>query len=77
MHLTQKSEIILLLCAKASYQDALLALAELKPSIGKFFDEVMVMAEDPQIRTNRLALLLQLRKLLGMVADISLLYAII
>ena len=40
-----------------------------------FFDQVMVMAEDPAVRQNRLALLNQTRALFLEVADISLLQA--
>lgn len=38
-------------------------LARLKPIIDQFFDEVMVMAEDQQVRHNRFSLLKQLREL--------------
>ena len=37
----------------------------------RFFDEVMVMAEEPLLRTNRLALLKILGDLMNRVADIS------
>ncbi|MEQ8955152.1 MAG: glycine--tRNA ligase subunit beta, partial [Gammaproteobacteria bacterium] len=46
-------------------------LAGLKPAVDKFFDEVLVMAEDEKIRSNRLALLHGLRALFLSVADIS------
>jgi glycyl-tRNA synthetase beta chain len=36
-----------------------------------FFDQVMVMAEDPQLQKNRIALLRDLHGLMNMVADIS------
>jgi len=39
--------------------------------VDRFFTEVMVMAEDPQVRDNRLALLGQLEQLMNQVADIS------
>ena len=48
-------------------------LAELREPVDAFFDQVMVMAEDPAVRDNRLALLTFLRDLFLNVADISLL----
>lgn len=53
------------------YTDALRALAGLRSAVDRFFDEVMVMAEEPLIRQNRLALLNQLAGLMNQVADIS------
>tara|TARA_R110002126_G_scaffold16500_19_gene65894 strand:+ start:1642 stop:1782 length:141 start_codon:yes stop_codon:yes gene_type:complete len=41
--------------------------------IDRFFDEVMVNADDNAVRFNRLALLQQLRELFLQVADISVL----
>lgn len=55
------------------YQDALVELAALREPVDAFFDSVMVMAEDNQVRVNRLTLLSQLRELFLQVADISLL----
>jgi glycyl-tRNA synthetase beta chain len=43
----------------------------LRDPIDRFFDDVMVMAEDKAIRDNRLALLGELRALFLHVADIS------
>ncbi len=56
---------------KAQYQAALEALASLRAPVDRFFDEVMVMAEDAGIRENRLALLSHLHRLMNQVADIS------
>ncbi|MBS97901.1 MAG: glycine--tRNA ligase subunit beta [Oceanospirillaceae bacterium] len=61
------------LFAKGDYQPALEQLAQLQEPVDRFFDEVMVMADDPAVRANRLALLSQLRSLFLGVADISLL----
>ena len=58
---------------QANYRDGLLKLTELKDSIDAFFDGVMVNAEDPTLKNNRLALLSRLRALFLHVADISLL----
>ena len=55
------------------YDQALELLTALRETIDCFFDHVMVMAEAPDIRANRLALLQQLRALFLGVADISLL----
>ena len=61
------------LFAQANYKDGLLKLTELKESIDAFFDDVMVNAEDPSLKNNRLALLSKLRALFLQVADISVL----
>ncbi|TNH06013.1 glycine--tRNA ligase subunit beta [Testudinibacter sp. TR-2022] len=61
------------LFANGDYQTALEQLAALRQPIDNFFDNVMVNAEDPALRNNRLALLHNLRELFLQVADISLL----
>ncbi len=53
------------------YSEALRSLAGLKPTVDRFFDEVMVMTDDRALRNNRLALLGELRGLFLGVADIS------
>jgi glycyl-tRNA synthetase beta chain len=53
------------------YTAALNELAQLRGVIDKFFDDVMVMADDDATKTNRLALLAELRALFLDVADIS------
>ncbi len=55
------------------YQQSLAQLAELNTPIDQFFTDVMVMVDNERLRTNRLALLSQLRQLFLKVADISLL----
>ena len=57
--------------ANEDYEAALLALAGLRDPVDAFFDSVMVMAEEPLLRQNRLALLGQLAALMNQVADIS------
>jgi glycyl-tRNA synthetase beta chain len=57
--------------AQGNYTDALKVLAQLKPEVDAFFNDVMVMAEDPAIRNNRLALLEQLHNRMNQVADLS------
>tara|TARA_B110000908_G_scaffold172116_1_gene237775 strand:- start:2569 stop:4662 length:2094 start_codon:yes stop_codon:yes gene_type:complete len=55
------------------YEDALRLLSNLEHPVDNFFDDVMVMVDDHDIRNNRLTLLRQLRRLFLEVADISLL----
>jgi len=57
------------------YTGILKALAGLRAAVDNFFDEVMVMADDPAVRDNRLALLSALQALFLQVADVSLLQA--
>ncbi|MDP2811226.1 MAG: glycine--tRNA ligase subunit beta, partial [Rhodocyclaceae bacterium] len=57
--------------AAGDYTGALIRLASLRGAVDAFFDGVMVMAEDPPIRANRLALLSRLAGLMNRVADIS------
>jgi len=54
-----------------NYTAALESLANLREPVDNFFDNVMVMADNPTIRTNRLALLHSLRGLFLQIADIS------
>ena len=50
---------------------SLQALAALKAPVDDFFDKVMVNADDPALRANRLALLGQLHAAMNRVADLS------
>jgi len=50
---------------------ALQSGAELAPVMERFFDEVLVMAEDEAVRANRLRLLLDVRDTLGALGDFS------
>lgn len=59
------------LLAERRYTEALCALAALREPVDRFFDDVMVMADDAELRANRLALLAELRALFLDVADIS------
>ena len=47
------------------------SFAVLKAPVDDFFDNVMVMADDPKLRDNRLALLHDLRSAMNKIADIS------
>ncbi|HEY7004542.1 MAG TPA: glycine--tRNA ligase subunit beta [Gaiellaceae bacterium] len=53
------------------FDDALAAAAELRAPVDRFFDEVLVMAEDEQVRANRLRLLLDVRDAVGALGDLS------
>ena len=53
------------------FSGALKALATAKPAVDRYFDDVMVMADDPVIRANRLALLRGVAATMNRVADIS------
>ncbi|NDY43082.1 glycine--tRNA ligase subunit beta [Dissulfurirhabdus thermomarina] len=53
------------------YEAGLVRLLDLKPHVDRFFDEVMVMAEDPAVRRNRLALLRRIADLFLAVGDLS------
>ena len=53
------------------YTGYLKALAALRSPVDAFFESVMVMADDPEVRKNRLALLKDLRDEMNRVADIS------
>jgi len=57
--------------AKGSYEDRLRGLASLRAPVGRFFDDVLVMAEDARVRANRLALLNLTLSLFYRIADIS------
>lgn len=59
------------LLAQHRYASALTRLAQLRGPVDQFFDKVLVMADDPRVRANRLALLQRLEGLFLRIADIS------
>lgn len=61
------------LIAQGDYTTVLDKLANLRAPVDSFFDNVMVNAEDPALRQNRLAILNTLQGLFLQVADISVL----
>ncbi|MCK5876068.1 MAG: glycine--tRNA ligase subunit beta, partial [Candidatus Marithrix sp.] len=65
------SKTIAPLVEAGDYQAALQNLAKLREVIDTFFDDVMVMVDDPKVRDNRLAFLQKVRRLFLQVADIS------
>ena len=58
-------------CDAGDYAAALEALATAKPAVDRYFDDVMLMADDPAVRANRLALLSGVAATMNRVADIS------
>ncbi len=59
------------LLAQHDYQAALARLAKLRDDVDAFFDHVLVMCEDPQLRAKRLGLLTMVSGLFLQIADIS------
>lgn len=57
----------------AAYAEALELLAELKTPVDAYFEAVMVMADDPALRSNRLAMLKRLQQAFLAIADVSVL----
>lgn len=57
--------------ASRNYEQALLEIAKLRPAVDTFFDKVMVMVDDENLRANRLALLQALVKEFSTIADFS------
>jgi glycyl-tRNA synthetase beta chain len=57
--------------AAADFDNALRSIATLRGAVDRFFEDVMVMAEDPKLRQNRLALLQSIAALFGQIADFS------
>ena len=56
---------------RGDYRASLLDLAALKSAVDHFFDTVMVNADDPALRANRLGLLAELHTAMNRVADLS------
>jgi len=57
--------------AAHDYEAALREIAKLRPTIDRFFDKVMVMVDDDNLRANRLALLQTVVKEFSTIADFS------
>ena len=57
--------------AAYDFGTALAAAGELGPPVDRFFEEVLVMAEDAGVRGNRLRLLLDVREAVGALGDLS------
>ena len=61
------------LLESSDYSASLELLAGLRKPVDAFFDSVMVMDEDPELRANRLALLFRLKALFDRIANLSVL----
>ncbi|MDO5531027.1 glycine--tRNA ligase subunit beta [Sutterella sp.] len=59
------------LYAEGRFEDMLVAIAALRAPVDAFFEKVMVNAEDPALRANRLALLSRLYGVMNRVAEIA------
>ena len=70
---TEKESAIQPLIESNNYKGILSELAALKEPIDTFFDDVMVMADNEQVRLNRLSLLQRVTRLFLLVADVSVL----
>jgi len=57
--------------SRSDYRDAFTGIAALQAPVAKFFDDVLVMAEDEHLRAARLGLVAALRGLILDIADIS------
>ncbi|TNF89500.1 MAG: glycine--tRNA ligase subunit beta, partial [Gammaproteobacteria bacterium] len=69
--LQELGEGVVAMFGAGQYLQGLERLAELRPVVDRFFDEVMVMVDDASLRNNRLALLDQLLQSFRLVADFS------
>ncbi len=56
---------------RRDYAGVCRALAKIKGAVDAFFDRVLVMAEDPRLRSNRLALLARISRIFLQMADFS------
>nr|MBO2487127.1 glycine--tRNA ligase subunit beta [Bacillota bacterium] len=57
------------LLAARRYGEALEAMAGLRPAVDRFFDEVLVMAPEPEVRANRLSLLGEMAAFFSQICD--------
>jgi glycyl-tRNA synthetase beta chain len=53
------------------FEAAVASAAELGPALDRFFEDVLVMADDKAVRANRLRLLLNVRDTLGKLGELS------
>ncbi|MDA3920357.1 MAG: glycine--tRNA ligase subunit beta [Salinisphaera sp.] len=68
---SRQSDVVNRAMLSSDYSAALAALAAFAQPLDAFFERVMVMSEDPQLKNNRLALLSGIDHLCRRVADIS------
>lgn len=64
---------VAILIERLSYDEVLASLTVLKAPLNNFFDDVMIMADDEKVKSNRVALVGKARQLFLSVADVSVL----
>jgi glycyl-tRNA synthetase beta chain len=69
--LAQRETAITEAVGRRDYRTAFATIGALRPAVTTFFDDVLVMAEDPQLRAARLQLVARLRDVVLEIADIS------
>jgi glycyl-tRNA synthetase beta chain len=69
--LESRAPVIRAAAERRDYKEAFTNIAQLQPAVAKFFDDVLVMADDERLRAARLALVAVLRDLILDIADIS------
>jgi glycyl-tRNA synthetase beta chain len=69
--IARRAPVIRDAAARGDYREAFTAIAAMQPVVAKFFDDVLVMAEDERLRVARLGLVATLRDLILGIADIS------
>jgi glycyl-tRNA synthetase beta chain len=70
-HVSRLAPTVAFLRSDHQYRQALELIATLRPHVDLFFDKVMVMAEDPAVRRNRLALIAMVLRSFSSIADFS------
>jgi glycyl-tRNA synthetase beta chain len=73
IHINRLTQCVAALYEEGDYSSLLKQLASIKEPVDAFFDNVMVLVDNDSIKSNRLALLARLQKLLQGIADISML----
>jgi glycyl-tRNA synthetase beta chain len=69
--LEQRDPVIRAAATRGDYREAFAGIAAMQPTVAKFFDDVLVMAKDEQLRDARLGLVAKMRDLILEIADIS------
>jgi glycyl-tRNA synthetase beta chain len=69
--ISQTGQVVEALRVAGEYERALMEISKLRPGVDKFFDKVMVMVDDEDVRSNRLALLQRLLFEFSTIADFS------
>jgi glycyl-tRNA synthetase beta chain len=70
-NISQTGQVVEALRVAGEYERALMEISKLRPAVDRFFDKVMVMVDDEDVRSNRLALLERLLCEFSTIADFS------